>query len=98
MARVEPKPPEGMRGSWVAEGAVAVFSVPLPVTTGLDVLTQAQRAVVELLLQGLSGAEIARRRDVKRTTVYKQLEHAYRRLGVGSKAELAALIASQTAR
>lgn len=56
-----------------------------------DGLTAAQREVVSLALSGLSDGEIAARRRCSRHTVASQLQSAYRRLGIGSRAELVAL-------
>jgi DNA-binding CsgD family transcriptional regulator len=54
-------------------------------------LSPAERAVVELLLSGASYQRIAdvRRRSVR--TVAKQIASAFKKLGVSSRAELAAL-------
>jgi DNA-binding CsgD family transcriptional regulator len=51
----------------------------------------AQREVLALLLQGLSNAEIARRRRRSERTVAHQVDSLFRRFGVGSRAELIAL-------
>jgi DNA-binding CsgD family transcriptional regulator len=51
-------------------------------------LTKAEGHVVDLLCVGLSTAEIARVRRVSYATVAKQLDTIYRKLRVGSRAEL----------
>ncbi|HET8725086.1 MAG TPA: LuxR C-terminal-related transcriptional regulator [Anaeromyxobacteraceae bacterium] len=51
----------------------------------------AQREVLQLLLRGLSNAEIARLRRRSERTVAHQVDSIYRRLRVGSRAELIAL-------
>jgi DNA-binding CsgD family transcriptional regulator len=51
----------------------------------------AQREVLDLLLRGLSNAEIARQRRRSERTVAHQVDSLYRRLHVGSRAELIAL-------
>lgn len=51
----------------------------------------AQREVLHLLLRGLSNAEIARLRRRSERTVAHQVDSIYRRLRVGSRAELIAL-------
>lgn len=53
-------------------------------------LTRAEREVVQLALAGLSNEAIALRRGSALRTVANQLASAYARLGVGSRAELAA--------
>jgi len=51
----------------------------------------AQREVLDLLLRGFSNAEIARQRRRSERTVAHQVDSLYRRLRVGSRAELIAL-------
>jgi DNA-binding NarL/FixJ family response regulator len=90
----------GMRFRWGGTYLV-LFSIPLkerpPAPTALGQvaqhLSQAERTVVELADQGYSNAEIAQRRNTAVATTKKQLESAYRKLGVSSRAELAALLA-----
>ena len=55
-------------------------------------MTEAERFVASRALEGKSNAEIAveRRRSVR--TVAKQVASAFRKLGVGSRFELAALL------
>ena len=55
----------------------------------------AQREVLDLLLRGLSNAGIARQRGRSERTVAHQVDRLYRRLGVGSRAELVALAARE---
>jgi DNA-binding CsgD family transcriptional regulator len=69
--------------------------ISVPVSSALESpetsrLTEAERAVVRLALDGLSNAEIARRRRSSPKTVAHQLAAAYRKLGVGSRRELTA--------
>ena len=54
-----------------------------------SLLTDAEKDIVELVLQGLTTAQIAAARDVAKTTVSSQLQSIYRKLGVASRAELA---------
>ena len=83
--------PSGLRGAWVAPGELVVLSVPIEARRAHAGLTAAELEVVALVLDGLSNQEIATRRAVARSTVRKQLEGIYRKLGIGSRAELAAL-------
>ncbi len=55
-------------------------------------LSASEREVVALLLEGRSNAEIARARGTTLGTIGKQIESAYRRLGVRSRGELAVLL------
>jgi DNA-binding CsgD family transcriptional regulator len=59
-------------------------------------LTPAERGVVELAAEGLSNAEIARTLFVSVHTVEAHLSHAYGKLGVRSRAQLARLVAQET--
>lgn len=61
---------------------------------GLTDLTPQERTVVELVCQGLSNAEVAASLFVSGKTVQYHLTRVYRRLGVRSRAELTALLAS----
>ena len=56
-------------------------------------LTPAEQAVARDVLDGLSNAEIARRRNSSPRTIANQLAAVYRKLGVASRAELAARMA-----
>ena len=53
-------------------------------------LTEAERRVVELAIEGLSNKEIARALVVAVPTVETHLSHAYAKLGVRSRAQLRA--------
>lgn len=54
-------------------------------------LTAAEEHVVALVLEGLSNAQIARRRGTRERTVANQLASIFRKLGVSSRSELAAV-------
>jgi pimeloyl-ACP methyl ester carboxylesterase/DNA-binding CsgD family transcriptional regulator len=58
-------------------------------------LTDAELPVVRLAGQGLTNAQIAARLFLSRYTVETHLKHAFAKLGVESRAELAALVAAQ---
>jgi DNA-binding CsgD family transcriptional regulator len=66
----------------------AVLAGPCP--AALDVLSEAERQVILLALAGMSNVEIAGDRRTAPRTVANQLARAYRKLGVCSRAELAA--------
>jgi DNA-binding CsgD family transcriptional regulator len=55
------------------------------------VLTPAEREVATLVLDGLTSQAIAARRGTAVRTVANQLASIYQKLGIGSRAELAAL-------
>lgn len=71
---------------------LVVFSWPLEAgrTSRTSALTAAERAVHALLLAGLSDADIAEVRATTRSTVTKQVDAVFRKLGVRSRRELIA--------
>jgi DNA-binding NarL/FixJ family response regulator len=71
-----------------ARGAVVLFCFELPEEPVS--LTDAEREVALLLLAGLSNAQIAERRQAAVRTVCNQVQGLFRKLGVSSRAELAA--------
>jgi DNA-binding NarL/FixJ family response regulator len=60
---------------------------------GSSALTEAEWGVVQLASTGLTNAAIAERRGTTARTVSKQLDSAYRKLGVSSRRELAVRLA-----
>ncbi len=54
-------------------------------------LTDAEREVARLVMEGLSNAEIARRRGTSIRTVANQVASVFAKAGAGSRRELAAL-------
>lgn len=88
----------GSRLRWGVSDLV-ILSVPLTEEAPheeLDLLagrvSPTERAVVTLAGAGHSNAEIARKRGTSSSTIKKQLESAYRKLGIRSRAELAVLL------
>jgi pimeloyl-ACP methyl ester carboxylesterase/DNA-binding CsgD family transcriptional regulator len=65
---------------------------PARAATGWGSLTEAERAIAVLVAEGLSNPAIANRLFVSRHTVESHLKHAYAKLGVSSRVELAALV------
>lgn len=86
--------PAGLRGTWIAPDALIAFSIPIPETLAWPQLSPAERVIALLALQGLSTAAIGERRNVTARTVAHQLDSVYRKLGVQSRGELAALAVS----
>jgi DNA-binding CsgD family transcriptional regulator len=95
--------PRGLRASalQVDDSSLVVFSFPIDqvssasATVGstedpMTPLTAAEREVMILVLDGLSSAEIALQRGRSVGTINKQIERSYRKLGLSSRAELAA--------
>lgn len=100
MARGEPEPmplPLGLTIEAIEVGGetLVVFAFPdrrAPPSS----LTEAENAVVDLILQGFTTAQIAAARGVTRATISSQLQSIYRKLGVTSRAELACKLDSAT--
>ncbi len=67
-----------------------LLSYPVSRPPAWDRLSDAERAVAETLLGGWSNARIARERGVSVRTVANQVASVFRKLGVRSRAELAA--------
>ena len=57
---------------------------------GWDSLTPTEEQVVAAIVDGLTNAQIAQRLLMSRSTVKTHLEHIFAKLGVSSRAELAA--------
>ena len=64
--------------------------------TGWRALTDAERRVAELVAEGLANREVGERLFVSRYTVETHLKHVFAKLGVSSRAELAALAPRNT--
>jgi DNA-binding CsgD family transcriptional regulator len=72
---------------------VVYLSAPTESVTVLAGLTPAERAVARLAAAGSSNVEIGRARGCSPRTIANQLASIYRKVGVGSRAELIALLA-----
>jgi DNA-binding NarL/FixJ family response regulator len=70
-----------------------VVSIPSLRPAVFAALTRAEVEVVEAVLEGQAQREIARARGASTRTVSNQIARAYRKLGVTSATELAALVA-----
>ena len=75
------------------ESAGAVLSFETPAPSLFRELPASTREVAELLVEGLSLAEIGRRRGRSRFTIMNQVQALYRRFGVVSRAEFVRLVA-----
>lgn len=74
-------------------GEALVYSFPLVTRARLDVLTPAERGVLEGVRHGLSNAEIARLRGASPRTVANQIASVFKKLGAQSRLDLALLAA-----
>lgn len=76
--------------------APAPAARPRRPATGWEALTGAERRVAGLVAGGLGNREVAERLFVSRYTVETHLKHVFAKLGVSSRAELAALAPRNT--
>jgi DNA-binding CsgD family transcriptional regulator len=65
--------------------------------TGWESLTEAERTAAELVAQGLNNRQVASRMYVSVHTVAFYLRHAFRKLDIGSRVELARLVIERQA-
>ncbi len=72
------------------DGEMMVMEFPIDETTGGDALTPAEHAVVAAIEAGKSNGQIARERGTSARTVANQVASLFRKLNVGSRAELVA--------
>jgi DNA-binding CsgD family transcriptional regulator len=63
-----------------------------------DSLTRAERAVAQLVADGLSNRRVAARLFVSSSTVDTHLQHIFGKLGINSRVQLARLVAIQAVR
>lgn len=97
MTRRRGEPKRGVDVFDVEVGGETLVVISLPIEAGakLDALTPAERAVALAVLRGLSNEEVARERGCRARTVAAQLASIYKKLGVVSRAELAALLGKE---
>jgi DNA-binding CsgD family transcriptional regulator len=79
---------------WAEQARTELGLLGARVVTPMGGLTTAEQRVVELAAAGLSNKEIARRLFVAVHTVEVHLGHAYAKLGVRSRAQLASRLAA----
>jgi DNA-binding CsgD family transcriptional regulator len=80
-------PPRGLRLVWV-EHDLAVLHFDLPEIQIPKGLSPAEGEVIGLVLEGQTNGEIARHRRTAPRTVANQVASIFRKLRVGSRAEL----------
>jgi DNA-binding CsgD family transcriptional regulator len=59
-------------------------------TASWDSLTRTERQVVDLVVEGLTTPQIGERLYISRRTVQTHLAHIFTKLGISSRAQLAA--------
>jgi DNA-binding NarL/FixJ family response regulator len=82
--------PAGLHVLLSERKTVLVLCYDIPAADSVASLTPAERDVALGMLRGESNAEIARRRRASARTVANQASSLFRKLGVGSRGELAA--------
>jgi DNA-binding CsgD family transcriptional regulator len=83
-------PPAGLAATVLEIGGdeYYVFQIPKPNGALPDALTDAEREVVALVLEGSSNADIARQRSTSTRTVANQIASILRKLAVKNRSEL----------
>ncbi len=74
------------------EPALTRLMVPTGRAERLDLLTAAERRVLDLVARGASNQDVADVLCLSEATVRKHLEHAYRKLGVANRTAASALV------
>jgi DNA-binding CsgD family transcriptional regulator len=82
--------PEAMQTLTCTRRAFLVPLAPVREAPAANVLTEAEQAVTELVLDGFSNAAIARERRCSPRTIANQLSTVYRKLGICGRRELRA--------
>ena len=90
---------EQVRAWQVSDDSEEFVVVSLPIRGGQWQwpLTEAERNIVDQILEGGSNKEIAERRGTSARTVANQISGIYQKLGITSRAELAALVVRERA-
>ncbi len=78
-----------------AHGRKRRRSRPAPAEFGWEALSPKEREVAELVAQGLSNPQIGERLYISRRTVESHISHAFQKLGVRNRVELAAFTAQR---
>jgi DNA-binding CsgD family transcriptional regulator len=91
---VQRDPPSGLGALTLrlGTGQMVIFSYPVPELHLPRELTRSEREVVLGVLRGRTNRQIARDRSTAPRTVANLLARVFRKLGVGSRAELVAAL------
>lgn len=74
-----------------------IYKTPADLARPLSLLSRREREIAEFVVRGLTNIQIASASSISRNTVKRHLKHVFEKLNVGSRAELAAIIAGDTA-
>lgn len=91
----DPSPPACAEFEYL-ERPYVILSYQIPQNPVLLELTPAELEVLELWLDGASAEEVAQHRGSAVRTVNNQVASIYRKLGAGSRAELATVVRAST--
>jgi transcriptional regulator of acetoin/glycerol metabolism len=80
----------------LARRARSRASSPLHPTFGWDSLTEAERSVMDLVVEGLTNREVAARLFVSPHTVDSHLRHIFRKLDINSRVELVRMVTARS--
>ncbi len=94
MKRITPTPPPGLVAYELEPGRV-LFVQPLAPAVDDERLSPAEQQVATLVLRGWTNAQIAAHRGTSARTAANQVANVFRKLGVASRAELAAAFAER---
>jgi DNA-binding CsgD family transcriptional regulator len=83
-----------LRRLGIRQGARGLRSRP---ESGWDSLTPSERAVSQLVAEGLTNRDVGRRLHISPHTVNTHLRHVFQKLSVSTRAELAGKVARQSA-
>jgi DNA-binding NarL/FixJ family response regulator len=88
--------PAGLQVSTIDIGhdEIALLSYPVPPAGSVEGLTSAEDEVARAVVRGLSNGQIARLRSTSVRTVANQVASIFRKLRIGSRRELVALMES----
>jgi DNA-binding NarL/FixJ family response regulator len=92
------KPPHGLTACVFEIGGERLVVLSHPITNDAEGLTPAEQEVVDGALAGKSNRRIAVERGRSVRTVANQIASAFRKLGVASRSELAAITLRSSAR
>jgi DNA-binding NarL/FixJ family response regulator len=82
-------------GEIVAPRKLFEYLIDYQEPASLNVLTPRHREILELVVEGLSNAQIASRLKLSESTVKQHLRHAYKLLGVKNRTKAAKLFRSK---
>lgn len=80
------------KGEIVAPRQLLEYLIHNDAPVGADILTARQNDIMELVMEGLSNAQIAKRLYLSESTIKQHLRAAYKTLGASNRAEAARIL------